>query len=100
MMAGRPPDLGLGTRASMRAHWASVRSVGYGCLDIPASYHPTRFPDRLLDGRRFHYRDWGDPSTPPLVLLHAYLMHARTWDTVARTGLLLSGAGAGPARLR
>jgi esterase len=39
-----------------------------------------------LDGLRFHYRDWGDPDAPPLVLLHAYLQHACTWDTVA-TGL-------------
>ena len=37
-----------------------------------------------LDGLRFHYRDWGDPDAPPVVLLHAYLQHARTWDTVAR----------------
>jgi esterase len=37
-----------------------------------------------LDGLRFHYRDWGDRSAPPVVLLHAYLQHARTWDTVAR----------------
>jgi pimeloyl-ACP methyl ester carboxylesterase len=38
----------------------------------------------ILDGLRFHYRDWGDPGAPPVVLLHAYLQHARTWDTVAR----------------
>jgi pimeloyl-ACP methyl ester carboxylesterase len=38
-----------------------------------------------LDGVRLHYRDWGDPDAPPLVLLHAYLQHARTWDTVARS---------------
>jgi pimeloyl-ACP methyl ester carboxylesterase len=37
-----------------------------------------------LDGLRFHYRDWGDPAAPPVVLLHAYTQHARTWDTVAR----------------
>jgi pimeloyl-ACP methyl ester carboxylesterase len=37
-----------------------------------------------LDGLRFHYRDWGDPSAPPVVLLHAYTSHARSWDTVAR----------------
>jgi pimeloyl-ACP methyl ester carboxylesterase len=37
-----------------------------------------------LDGLRFHYRDWGDPAAPPVVVLHAYLQHARTWDTVAR----------------
>ncbi len=37
-----------------------------------------------LDGVRLHYRDWGDPTAPPVVLLHAYTQHARTWDTVAR----------------
>jgi pimeloyl-ACP methyl ester carboxylesterase len=36
-----------------------------------------------LDGLRLHYRDWGDPDAPPVVLLHAYLQYARTWDTVA-----------------
>jgi pimeloyl-ACP methyl ester carboxylesterase len=34
-----------------------------------------------LDGLRFHYRDWGYPKAPALVLLHAYTQHARTWDT-------------------
>ena len=38
----------------------------------------------VLDGLRFHYRDWGDPTAPTVVLVHAYLQHARTWDTVAR----------------
>jgi pimeloyl-ACP methyl ester carboxylesterase len=38
-----------------------------------------------LNGLRFHYRDWGDPESPPLVLLHAYTQHARSWDTVAHT---------------
>jgi pimeloyl-ACP methyl ester carboxylesterase len=37
-----------------------------------------------LNGLRFHYREWGDPAAVPLVLLHAYTQHARTWDTVAR----------------
>jgi pimeloyl-ACP methyl ester carboxylesterase len=36
-----------------------------------------------LGGLRFHYRDWGHPAAPPLVLLHGYTMHARTWDTFA-----------------
>lgn len=36
-----------------------------------------------LGGLRFHYREFGDPLGPPLVLLHAYLSHARSWDTVA-----------------
>lgn len=38
----------------------------------------------MLDGLAFHYRDWGDAAAPPVVLLHAYLQHARSWDTVAR----------------
>lgn len=38
----------------------------------------------VLDGLQFHYRDWGDPGAPAVVLLHAYTQHARSWDTVAR----------------
>ena len=37
-----------------------------------------------LNGLRFHYREWGEPTAPAVVLLHAYTQHARTWDTVAR----------------
>jgi esterase len=37
-----------------------------------------------LTGLRFHYRDWGDPSAPPLVLLHGFMGTARDWDTIAR----------------
>ncbi len=42
--------------------------------------------DRLvmLNGLRFHYRDWGRADAPPLVLLHGYTSHARAWDTFAR----------------
>jgi esterase len=36
-----------------------------------------------LDGLRFHYRDWGDPAAPPLVLLHGFMGTARDWDTIA-----------------
>jgi esterase len=37
-----------------------------------------------LNGLHFHYRDWGEPTAPAVVLLHAYTQHARSWDTVAR----------------
>ncbi len=37
-----------------------------------------------LNGIRFHYREWGDPSSPPLVILHGISSHARTWDTFAK----------------
>ena len=42
--------------------------------------------DRLvmLQGLRFHYREWGRPDAPPLVLLHGFGAHARLWDTFAR----------------
>ena len=36
-----------------------------------------------LNGLRFHYRDWGNEGAPPLVLLHFFTWHARSWDTVA-----------------
>ena len=37
-----------------------------------------------LDGLRFHYRDWGDATAPPVVLLHAHGQNARSWDTIAQ----------------
>jgi pimeloyl-ACP methyl ester carboxylesterase len=38
----------------------------------------------VLHGQRFHYTDWGEPTTPPLVMLHGITGHARTWDDEAR----------------
>lgn len=49
-------------------------------LDAPA----VRDQTVVIDGLRMHYRDWGNPANPPVVLLHAYMQHARSWDTVAR----------------
>ena len=37
----------------------------------------------VLNGLRFHFRDWGDLSAPPLILLHGFTGHARSWDTLA-----------------
>lgn len=36
-----------------------------------------------LNGLQFHYREWGDAGAMPLVLLHGFTGHARTWDTFA-----------------
>jgi pimeloyl-ACP methyl ester carboxylesterase len=33
---------------------------------------------------RLHYIDWGNPSAPPLVLVHGGFDHARSWDWTAR----------------
>jgi len=32
---------------------------------------------------RLHYRDWGNPDAPPLLLLHGGFDHCRSWDWVA-----------------
>ena len=36
-----------------------------------------------LNGLRFHYRDWGNEGAQPLLLLHGFTGHARSWDTFA-----------------
>ncbi len=47
--------------------------------DLPASRTLS------LDGLQFHYVDWGNDSAPPLVFLHGFSGHARTWDHAARS---------------
>jgi pimeloyl-ACP methyl ester carboxylesterase len=37
----------------------------------------------LFGGLRFHFRDWGDGSARPLVVLHGFTGHARSWDSFA-----------------
>ncbi|HXQ20189.1 MAG TPA: alpha/beta hydrolase, partial [Candidatus Acidoferrales bacterium] len=41
--------------------------------------------DRFLsvDGLRLRYREWGDTSSPPVVLLHGGSAHAHWWDSFA-----------------
>ncbi|HEY3059261.1 MAG TPA: alpha/beta hydrolase [Chloroflexota bacterium] len=36
-----------------------------------------------LNGLRFHYLDWGNPSAQALVCLHGFTSHAHSWDTFA-----------------
>lgn len=36
-----------------------------------------------LGALRFHYLEWGEAEAPPLILLHGFTSHARTWDHVA-----------------
>jgi pimeloyl-ACP methyl ester carboxylesterase len=38
-----------------------------------------------LRGLRFHYVDWGGDHLPPVVFLHGFTGHARTWDHAARS---------------
>ena len=35
------------------------------------------------NGMRFHYLDWGEPSNPPMLLLHGFAQTCHAWDFVA-----------------
>ena len=37
----------------------------------------------VADGRRFHYLEWGEPDSPPMLLLHGYAQTCHSWDFVA-----------------
>ncbi|WP_119420925.1 alpha/beta fold hydrolase [Desertibaculum subflavum] len=47
--------------------------------DTPGPTSHTYFSQRL----RLHYVDWGNPSAPPLLLVHGGRDHCRNWDWVA-----------------
>lgn len=42
----------------------------------------TGFEDRSIEtrGLRFHYLEWGQPGTPPMIVLHGLTGLARMWD--------------------
>ena len=46
---------------------------------MPGPTSHTFFSQRL----RLHYVDWGNPSKPPLVMLHGGRDHCRAWDWAA-----------------
>src|SRR3954451_7788230 len=47
-------------------------------LDAPqACYYQSQ-------GLRLHFTDWGNPSAPPLLLVHGGLDHSRSWDHLAQ----------------
>src|SRR5688572_1723478 len=41
----------------------------------------SRYAD--VRGIRFHWLEWGEAPSPPLVLLHGLTGHAHTWDHMA-----------------
>jgi len=47
--------------------------------DMPGPTSHTFFSQRL----RLHFVDWGNPSAPPLLLVHGGRDHCRNWDAVA-----------------
>jgi len=45
----------------------------------------SRVQDRYVstDERRYHYREWGDPANPPLLILHGVTGHSWEFDRMA-----------------
>ncbi len=41
--------------------------------------------DKFVDanGMRFHYLEWGNPDSPPMLLLHGFAQTCHSWDFVA-----------------
>ncbi|MET0137647.1 MAG: alpha/beta fold hydrolase, partial [Sphingobium sp.] len=52
-------------------------------MDTPPAPTPTSHFFTSLR-TRLHYVDWGNPSAPPLILIHGGFDHARSWDWTAR----------------
>jgi pimeloyl-ACP methyl ester carboxylesterase len=58
---------------------ASARDLG---TPAPASVR-YRSRNTVLNGLRFHFLEWGDPSAPPMLLLHGGNQTAHSWDLVS-----------------
>src|SRR5213594_3301097 len=66
--------------AVCRCGRASIERIVAGSL-LEFDMHRDR--TLVLNGRRFHYTEWGAPTSPALVMLHGVTGHARTWDEEA-----------------
>src|SRR6201989_2579257 len=57
---------------------------GAGDLGIPHT-PSARYVSRhtVLRGMRFHFTEWGDPSAPPVLLLHGGNQSSHSWDLVS-----------------
>ena len=53
-------------RGAPRREWSSTMEHGY----------------TEVQGLRMHYREWGDPAHPDLLLVHGWTGHGGTWETV------------------
>lgn len=61
--------------------------AGGGCLYLNGMDAASDAPQARYyhsQGLRLHYTDWGNPSAPPLVLVHGGLDQSRSWDHLAR----------------
>ncbi|MGB5810021.1 MAG: alpha/beta hydrolase [Polyangiales bacterium] len=71
----------LDSELERRHHHQRARIAGVS--DAP--FDPPRSCNVVLNRRRFHYLDWGDPSGDPIMFLHGGGQTARTWDVVCHT---------------
>ena len=80
-----PSGVSAATRAGLVLNlprMGELRSGRYAMAIDPDSSGPTSriyFSQRL----RLHYVDWGNPTAPPLLLVHGGRDHCRNWDWVA-----------------
>jgi esterase len=54
--------------------------------DLGIPHDPTvqyRSRHTVLRGMRFHFTEWGDPDTPPVLLLHGGNQSCHSWDLVS-----------------
>ena len=65
--------------------WLALRGpdIPFAALDAKYANAQSRFVD-LPGGYRVHYQDDGDPSLPPLMLLHGFADSFTTWEGWAR----------------
>lgn len=71
--------LDLTASAELASLLTSARELG-----IPHS-QPSRYVSRntVLRHERLHFLEWGDPSAPPVLLLHGVNQTAHAWDLVS-----------------
>src|SRR5580658_5009959 len=61
-------------------------SLLQSAADLGIPHDPTvqyRSRHTVLRGMRFHFTEWGDPDTPPLLLLHGGNQSCHSWDLVS-----------------
>jgi pimeloyl-ACP methyl ester carboxylesterase len=69
----------------MRAS-AESTSLLESAADLGIPHEPSvRYVSRhtVLRGMRFHFTEWGDPSAPPVLLLHGGNQSSHSWDLVS-----------------
>ena len=90
-----PPSAGAsprGAAAPTRWRCSSGASASASRPTAHACNHPGVGGDHFVDlnGARFRYQEWGDPSSPVVVFLHGVLMHAEPYEQIVEP---ISAAG-------